>query len=499
MRFLPVFLDLRERRVALVGAGTAAANKLRLLQSAGANVRWYANGAESAKALIAGLPSGQVEVSQVEVSQVEISQVEVSQVEVSQVEVSQVEVSVADPRQADFSEFVAVVSAAGDGLDDEIAARARAHHVPINVVDRADLSTFIFPAIVDRGDVVVAVGTGGASPVLARRLRERIEALLPERVGDLAALMGRFRQRVTQARQGAGTLRRFWERVVDGPIGAAALRGHWRDAEAALMRAIERPDDANAQAGIVFLVGAGPGDADLLTVRALQVLQDADIIFYDELVTAEILDRARRDAKRIPVGRRSGRPGIGQDAINERLAEAARQGLKVVRLKGGDPFIFGRGGEELDYLRHAGIDVVVVPGVTAAMGCAAEAGLPLTFRNEATQLTFISAQHADGDAEIAWSNYADPKTTLVVYMGLGKAASVRDGLIAAGRAPGTPAAVLVRGTRKDSKYLVGRLDEIVVLAARAADGPGLVVVGEAVARSDIWRAAAERALEEIAA
>ncbi len=463
MRFLPVFLDLREGRVALVGSGAAAANKLRLLQSAGASVRWYANGAEGAG--------------------------------------TNVEVSVADPRHADFSEFVAVVSAAGDGLDDEIAARARAHHVPINVVDRPDLSTFIFPAIVDRGDVVVAVGTGGASPVLARRLRERIEALLPERIGDLAALMGRFRARVAQARhgRGAGLLRDFWERVVDGPIGAAALRGHWHDAEAALARAIERPDDAHAQAGIVFLVGAGPGDADLLTVRALQVLQDADIIFYDELVTAEILERARRDAKRVPVGRRSGQPGIGQDAINEHLAEAARRGLKVVRLKGGDPFIFGRGGEELDYLRRAGIEVVVVPGVTAAMGCAAEAGLPLTLRHEATQLTFISAQHADGDAQIVWSNYADPKITLVVYMGLGKAASVRDGLIAAGREPGTPAAVLVRGTRKDSKYFVGRLDEIAALAARAADGPGLLVVGEAVARSDIWRAAAERAFAEIAA
>jgi uroporphyrin-III C-methyltransferase / precorrin-2 dehydrogenase / sirohydrochlorin ferrochelatase len=469
MRFLPVFLDVRRGRVALVGASTAATNKLRLLRSAGASVRWYANGAEIAETLIAGLPSGQVELS------------------------------VADPRQADFSEFVAVVSAAGDGLDDEIAARARTYNVPVNVVDRADLSTFIFPAIVDRGDVVVAVGTGGTSPVLARRLRERIEALLPDRIGDLAALMGRFRQRVKEARRGAGALRRFWEKVVDGPIGAAALRGHWHDAEAALARAIERPDDVHVQAGIVFLVGAGPGDADLLTVRALQVLQDADIIFYDELVTAEILDRARRDAKRVPVGRRSGQPGIGQDAINAHLAEAAREGLKVVRLKGGDPFIFGRGGEELEYLRRAGIDVVVVPGVTAAMGCAAEAGLPLTFRNEATQLTFISAQHADGDADIAWSNYADPKTTLVVYMGLGKAAAVRDGLIAAGREPGTPAAVLVRGTRKDSKYLVGRLDEIAALAARVVDGPGLLVVGEAVAHSDAWRAAAERAFAEIAA
>lgn len=468
MRFLPVFLDVRGAQVALVGSGAAAANKLRLLQSAGANVRWYASDPANDEKPIVDFPSVAVEIS------------------------------FADPREADFSQFVAVVSAAGNELDDAIAARARAHNVPVNVVDRPDLSTFIFPAIVDRGDVVVAVGTGGASPVLARRLRERIEVLLPARVGDLAALMGRFRQRAAKAKKNA---RSFWQRVVDGPIGAAALNGRWHDAETALAHAIDRTDDALAQTGTVFLVGAGPGDADLLTVRALQVLQDADVIFYDELVTAEILDRARRDAKRIPVGRRSGQPGIGQDAINERLAAAAREGLKVVRLKGGDPFIFGRGGEELDYLRRAGIQVVVVPGVTAAMGCAAEAGLPLTFRHEATQLTFISAQHADGDAEIAWSNYADPKATLVVYMGLGKAASVRDGLIAAGREPGTPAAVLVRGTRNDSKYLVSRLDEIAALAARAGEGPGLLVIGQAVARSDIWRAAAERVLQsaEVAA
>ncbi len=465
MRFLPVFLDLQGASVALVGTGPAAATKLRLLQSAGARVRWYANGSGIAERAIAESAAGHAELI------------------------------AADPRAADFSAFTAVVSATGDDLDDEIAARAWSHNVPVNVVDRLDLSTFIFPAIVDRGDVVVAVGTGGASPVLARRLRERIEALLPARIGDLAALMGRFRSRAAQVRDGAASLRQFWERVMDGPIGAAALGGRWREAETALARAIERSDDARAQSGVVFLVGAGPGDADLLTLRALQALQDADIIFYDELVTAEILDRARRDAERVPVGKRSGRPGIGQDAINERLADAARKGLKVVRLKGGDPFIFGRGGEELDYLRQAGIEVVVVPGVTAAIGCAAEAGLPLLFRNEATQLTFMSAQHADGVGKTDWSKYVDSKTTLVIYMGLSKAAAVRDGLIAAGRDAGTPAAVLVRGTRKDAKYLTGRLDEIAVLAAFAGEGPGLLVIGDVVARSDIWRNAAARGRE----
>jgi uroporphyrin-III C-methyltransferase / precorrin-2 dehydrogenase / sirohydrochlorin ferrochelatase len=459
MRFLPLFFDLHRAPLALVGTGPAALSKLRLLRSAGAKVRWYIGDARAnVAAVIADAPSGRIEICP------------------------------DDPRDTDFSAFAAVISATGDERDDEIAARVRGLNIPVNVVDRPDLSSFIFPAIVDRGDVVVAVGTGGASPVLARRLRERIEALLPQRIGDLAALMGRFRKRAAQARRGAGVLRGFWERVLDGPIGAAALAGRWREAETALARAIAHADASHAPSGVVFLVGAGPGDADLLTLRALQVLQDADIIFYDELVTAEILDRARRDAKRIPVGKRKGRPGIGQDAINTALVEAAQQGRKVVRLKGGDPFIFGRGGEELEYVRDAGIDVVVVPGVTAAIGCAAEVGLPLTFRNEATQLSFVSAQHADREETTDWSHYADPKTTLVVYMGLGKAAAVRDGLIAAGREPGTPAAVLVRGTRQDSKYLAGRLDEVAALAARAGDGPGLLVVGEVVAHADIWRA-----------
>ncbi|MGH6671487.1 MAG: siroheme synthase CysG [Xanthobacteraceae bacterium] len=471
MHFLPIFLDLRGAETAVVGSGIAAQNKLRLLLSAGARVRWYANRSHLAESAVAGLPSGQVEIVG------------------------------SDPRQAELSAFAAVISASGDELDDEVSARARSCNVPVNVVDRPDLSTFIFPAIVDRGEVVVAIGTGGASPVLARRLRERIEALLPERIGHLAALMGRFRQRAAHARGGAGVLRRFWERIVDGPIGAAALGGRWREAEAALAHALERSDQTNTESGVVFLVGAGPGDPDLLTLRALQALQDADVIFYDELVTAEILGRARRDAECIPVGRRNGGPGIGQDAINKALAEAARRGRKVVRLKGGDPFIFGRGGEELEYLRRAGIEVVVVPGVTAAIGCAAEAGLPLTFRSEATQLSFVSAQHADAAETTEWSRYADSKTTLVVYMGLGKAASVCDGLIAAGREPSTPAAVLVRGTRQDSNALVGRLDEIATLAALAGEGPGLLIVGLAVARSDAWRGIAERkdAYQEIAA
>src|SRR5712671_7914559 len=308
MRFLPVFFDLSSGAVALVGSGPAALNKLRLLRAAGANVRWYSSSADVAEeVLLASTPTGRLELS------------------------------FADPLQADFSEFIAVVSAAGDALDEGVAARASASHIPVNVVDRPDLSTFVVPAVVDRGDVVVAIGTGGGSPVLARRVREWIEAVLPARIGELASLMRRYRERFAAVRHKSVSPRRFWERVVDGPIGQALLAGRSHAAEAALARAINESalPQKRAEEGIVYLVGAGPGDPDLLTLRALQALQGADIVFYDELVTPEILDRARRDAERIFVGKRRGQPGMAQSEINARLVEAARKGRNVVRLKSG--------------------------------------------------------------------------------------------------------------------------------------------------------------------
>jgi uroporphyrin-III C-methyltransferase/precorrin-2 dehydrogenase/sirohydrochlorin ferrochelatase len=258
------------------------------------------------------------------------------------------------------------------------------------------------------------------------------------------------------------------------------------------VRAIEATRHPQKETGTVFLVGAGPGDPDLLTLRALQALQGADVVFYDELVTPEILDRARRDAERVFVGKRRGQPGIGQERISAQLVEAARKGLTVVRLKGGDPFVFGRGGEELEHLRDAGVAVVVVPGITAALGCAAEAGLPLTFRNEASQLVLVTAHRADDAAATDWSQLGDPQTTVVVYMGLASASAVRDGLIGAGRDPRTPVAVLARGTRPDARKVVGHLSDLKALAERAGEGPALLVIGQVVARSDAWRAESER-------
>ncbi len=476
MRFLPVFLDVSAGTVALIGTGAAAHNKLRLLRAAGARIRWYV-GADRC-AVAAAETATRADACE-----------------------SQLDIIASDPAAADLSGVIAVVSAAGGAIDEAVAARARAASIPVNVVDRPDLSTFVFPAVIDRGDVVVAVGTGGASPVLARRLRERIEALLPARIGDLAALMGRFRERFAGRRHDTRSLRRFWERVVDGPIGSAALAGRWHEAESALAQAVEESAKPEEASGLAYLVGAGPGDPDLLTLRALHALQSADVILYDELVSPAVLDRARRDAERVFVGKQRGRPGVGQATVNRLLVEHARRGLTVVRLKGGDPFVFGRGGEELDYLRDAGVPAIVVPGVTAALGCAAEAGLPLTFRNEATRLCLVTAQRAGDAVATDWSGLADPQTTVVVYMGLAVAASVRDGLIAAGRSAATPVAVLARGTLPDAAAVYGELRDLGALAAQVGDGPALLVIGEVVARADGWHAgyAGLASMAEIAA
>jgi uroporphyrin-III C-methyltransferase / precorrin-2 dehydrogenase / sirohydrochlorin ferrochelatase len=462
MRFLPVFLDLQTGPVLLVGAGDLARAKLRLLAAAGARIRWFATGGHHD---VSGLAAA---------------------------DVARIEFAEGDPLAADLSGVIAILCAGAGDVGPAMSARARAVGLPVNVMDDLAHSTFIFPAIVDRGDVVVAIGTGGASPVVARRVRERIEAMLPARIGDLATFIGRWRRSLHARLPEFALRRRFWERVVDGPIGALVLAGRSIEAEAALNNI---PDPAafagawvSGQAeGRVTLVGAGPGDPDLLTIKALRALQDADIVFYDELVSPEILDRARRDASRVPVGRRVGKPGIGQDAINRLLIEAAKSGLRVVRLKGGDPFVFGRGGEEVEALRDAGVAYSVVPGISAGLGAAAQFEVPLTFRHEALRITFLTA-HKARDAEIVdWSTLTDEKMTVVVYMGMTAAASVRAGLLAAGRSPHTPVGVFARVTRPDAEAAVGMLDELPDLIGKIDGGPAVLIIGDVVAHSAPWR------------
>lgn len=457
MRFLPLFFDVTAGPILLAGEGREALAKLRILKAAGARIRWHVLSRET----------------------------------VDEADAQDVDLRIGLPGDEDFLGAVALIASVGKEVDERLAVQARAMNVPVNIVDRPDLSTFIFPSIVDRGDVVIAIGTGGTSPVLARRLREQIERFLPERIGDFAAMMGRYRDRLHALRHRGFSTREFWERVIDGPIGALFLSGRSAKAEAALVIEIDRAGLGGPKQGHVQIVGAGPGDPDLLTLKASHALQSADIVFTDDLVSPEILSRIRRDAEIVHVGKRKGQPGIGQEAINRRLIAEAKAGRNVVRLKGGDPFIFGRGGEERDALEAEAIAVTVVPGITAALGCAAEAGLPLTFRKEATRLSIVTANTIEGAEKIDWSGLSDRATTVAVYMGLTAAAAVRNGLTAAGRDPRTPVAVLARGTRPDSRAITGTLSQLPALTAAAGEGPALIVVGDVVAHSRAWKEAVE--------
>jgi uroporphyrin-III C-methyltransferase/precorrin-2 dehydrogenase/sirohydrochlorin ferrochelatase len=461
MRYLPVFLDLQSGLVALVGQGELARAKLRVLVAAGARIRWYSTASEhDAQGL-------------------------------EPAELARIEFAKNDPLSADLTGVVAIFCAGAGDVGVAMSLRAKSIGLPINVMDDLAHSTFIFPAIVDRGDVVVAIGTGGTSPVVARRLREKIEAMLPARIGDLARFIGRFRKSIHARIPETPLRRRFWEGVIDGPIGALVLSGHKDDAEDALRKIVDPSafagaDEAGKARGHVMVVGAGPGDPDLLTIKALRALQDADVVFYDELVSPEILDRIRRDASRIAVGRRVGKPGIGQERINRLMIAAAKSGQRAVRLKGGDAFVFGRGGEEIDALRKAGVSYSVVPGITAAVGAAAQFEVPLTFRRKALRITFLTAHKANDADMVDWSALTDREMTVVVYMGMTAAPAVRDGLLAAGRSPETPVGVFARVTRADAKAAIGTLDQLPDLAAQVNGGPAILVIGDVVAHSAPW-------------
>jgi uroporphyrin-III C-methyltransferase/precorrin-2 dehydrogenase/sirohydrochlorin ferrochelatase len=461
MRYLPVFLDLQTGPVLLLGTGELARAKLRVLVAAGARIRWYA-------------PKDEHDIQGFEPAQL-----------------ARIEFAKGDPLAADLTGVVAVFCAGAGYVGIAMASRAKSVGLPINVMDDPVHSTFIFPAIVDRGDVVVAIGTGGSSPVVARRVREKIETVLPARIGDLARFIARFRKSIHGRIPDTPLRRRFWERVIDGSIGALVLSGHKDDAEAALKNIADPSVFAAAEAsgkvkGHVTLVGAGPGDPDLLTIKALRALQDADVVFHDALVSGEILDRIRRDASRVPVGRRVGKPGIGQQAINQLMIAAAKLGQRVVRLKGGDAFVFGRGGEEVEALRQAGVAYSVVPGITAAVGAAAEFEVPLTYRGKALRVTFLTAHNTEDAEQVDWSALTDTGMTVVVYMGMTAAPAVREGLLAAGRSPLTPVGVFARVTRPDAKAAVGTLGQLPDLVASANGGPALLIIGDVVAHSAPW-------------
>ncbi|MQX38037.1 siroheme synthase CysG [Roseospira navarrensis] len=380
-------------------------------------------------------------------------------------------------------------------VEDETHARrlvgwARAARVPVNAVDRPALSDFSVPAVVRRGPITVGIASGGAAPALARLVRSRIDALLPERLGDLATFAARFRDAVKATVPTGRPRRLLWDRVFQGDIAERVLAGDEAGAAERMIGLINRPDQATppeAGRGIVHLVGAGPGDPELLTLKAQRVLQAADVIFHDSLVDPRVLDLARRDATRVPVGKRRGAPGVGQAAIHDRMVAAASDGQRVVRLKGGDPFVFGRGGEEVAALEAAGIDVHVVPGITAALGCAAAAGIPLTHRDHASAVTLLTGQVQDGDAEVDPATLAGGDRTLVVYMGRAGASTLARRLIAAGVPAGRPVAMIENGTRPDQTIRTGTLAALPLLARQVGGGPVLIVIGDVVRAAPAWK------------
>lgn len=389
------------------------------------------------------------------------------------------------PAPFDFADAVIVVVADQDELTSARYAKwARAAGALVNVVDQPALCDFTTPSIIDRGQVTVAIGTGGAAPVLGQQLREKIEALLPARIGAFAAFAKGFRRDVKVAVP-SSQRRLFWQRVFNGPIAEKFLAGDEHAARAAIQGIINNPE-ADQKSGVVHIVGAGPGDPELLTLRALRLIQEADVILYDKLVSDEILSLVRRDADRVFVGKTKAKHAVPQAEIEKKLVAYAREGKVVVRLKGGDPFVFGRGGEELDALRAAGIPAYVTPGVTAATGCAAAVGMALTHRDFAQAVTFVTG-HAKGDVDpdLNWPALATLKHTLVVYMGVTKAASIADNLIVHGRRKETPIAIIENGSRANQRVIKGALNQLGALVdTHSIIGPAVLVIGDVALLAD---------------
>ena len=430
MDYFPVFLDLRNRAALVVGAGEAATRKADALRRAGAHVRTRPN---------------------------------------------------FDP--ADLDGTCIAIGADAPAADLEaLSTAAQARGIPVNIVDNPPLCSYITPSIIDRAPLQIAVSSGGAAPVLARLLRARIEAVIPPAYGTLAALGERWKERIRTALPDVTRRRRVLEQALSGRVADLVLAGRERDAEAELQRQVRAGVEGGAGAGIVYLVGAGPGSADLLTLRAQRLLGEADIIVHDRLVTPEVLDIARRDADRILVGKARANHTMPQEEINALLVRLGLEGRKVIRLKGGDPFIFGRGGEETEALAAAGVAYEVVPGVTAALACAAAAGIPLTHRDATQTVTFATGHQRSEtlDLDFAWLARGG---TLAIYMGLHTLPALRDGLLAAGLDPTTPAALIERGGRPEMRVLRGTLDALVEQAPEwGTGGPTLAIVGAVAGR-----------------
>lgn len=449
MNYFPVFFNLQGLPVLVVGGGEVALRKVSLLQRCGALVTVVA-------------PTVAPEL-----------------LERRARDTLRIEMREFVPADLDGPRMV-IVATSRRAVNRRIATLAEARSIPVNVVDDRDASRFIVPAIIDRDPVVVAVSSGGTSPVLARRLRERLEALIPGRFGELALWLRSLRQSSAEWLRDVPERRRFFETLVDGAAARRFIDGDTRGAQRIAQQLLGATAAAPRAAGEVVLVGAGPGDPELLTLKALRALQDADVILHDRLVAPAILEYARRDADLICVGKTAGGAGTSQEEINELLIAHAARGRRVVRLKGGDPFIFGRGGEELDALARARIAFTVVPGITAALGIAAYAGIPLTHRDHAHSVTFVSG-HADEEGTAPdWRALAAPGTTAVFYMGLGRLEHIVERLLEHGAPTARPAAIVSHGTLPNQRVVTATLGTLCAAAPADLASPALLLVGDVV-------------------
>ena len=445
MDYLPIFTKLESRSCLVVGGGDVALRKVHLLLKAGADVTVCS--LQFHKELLQKAQEKELQIIKNNFSEELLK-----------------------------DKWLVIAATNNKSVNQQVADAATKLQLLVNVVDDPVLSSFIMPSIVDRSPVIVAISSAGKAPVLARLIRERLEALLPMHLGQLAEASGAFRQRVKEVIKNVSLRRRYWEKLFGNGQLATLLEKGQSDKALALM---ESSLTENVTSGDVALIGAGPGDPSLLTLKALQLMQQADVVLYDRLVSPEILDLVRRDANLISVGKQAGNHQVTQSRTNEMLIEFALQGKKVVRLKGGDSFIFGRGGEELEELVEAGISFQVVPGITAASGCSAYAGIPLTHRDFSQSVTFVTGHRKFEGKELNWKALSISNQTLVVYMGLLQSREIQTQLLHFGRSPDTPIALVSQGTRVDQHVELGKLSDLQQLAGDMR-GPTLIIIGEVV-------------------
>jgi uroporphyrin-III C-methyltransferase/precorrin-2 dehydrogenase/sirohydrochlorin ferrochelatase len=453
MNSLPIFVDVKSRRCLVVGGGEVAVRKISLLLKAEAQV------VVVSPTLCHGLAEMQGE--------------------------GKISWLQAGFRPEHLDQAWLVIAATDDQLvNAAVSQAAQARSIPVNVVDQPALCTFTMPSIIDRSPVVVAISSSGVAPVLSRMLRARLETLIPAGYGRLAALAGAFRKQVQQRLPEGSARRIFWENIFDGPIAEQMLAGREDTAKNALQKAIDESADQPPQ-GEVYLVGAGPGDPDLLTFRALRLMQKADVVLYDNLVSDGIMELVRRDAERIYVGKKRSNHTLPQEEINSLLVRLAKEGKRVLRIKGGDPFIFGRGGEELEMLAEQGIPFQVVPGISAANGVASYAGIPLTHRDYAQAVTFVTGHLKDGTVNLDWPALARRNHTVVIYMGLEGLPEICKQLTKHGLPPQHPIAVVQQGTTRHQRVMTGTLADLPEKVAHAGfKAPTLTIVGEVVQLRD---------------